>query len=162
MSALYLAAAVRDNGGGTVIGSELLPQKVNTARCNLAEARPRLVDQREGDARPTFRDLGVPNADALNKTSRFSRMLWPVTRSMSSAKHGAVHRPGSHLFLWRKDFLNTDLVNEMLATQVSQVSSLLLIGQVCTDAVDHYHDESAIIHIELVLAVPDEWTVKVG
>jgi len=82
---------------------------------------------------------------------------------------GAVHRPGSYLFLWRKDFLNTDLVNEVLATKVSQVSSLLLIGQVCTDAVDHYHDESAIIHIkpirtadELVLAVPDEWTVKVG
>ena len=66
MSALYLAAAVRDNGG-TVIGSELLPQKVNTARCNLAEARPMLVDLREGDARPTFRDLGVPNADALTK-----------------------------------------------------------------------------------------------
>ena len=88
---------------------------------------------------------------------------------MSSAKHGAVHRPGSHLLIWRKDFLNTDLVNEVLATQVSQVSSLLLIGQVCTDAVDHYHDESAIIHIEpirtadeLVFAVPDEWTVKVG
>ena len=66
---------------------------------------------------------------------------------MSSAKHGAVHRPGSHLLFWRKDFLNTDLVNEVLATQVSQVSSLLLIGQVCTDAVDHCHDESAIIHI---------------
>jgi hypothetical protein len=68
MSALYLAASVRDNGGGTAIGSELLPQKVNTARCNLAEARPRdLVDLREGDARPTFRDLGGPNGDALGK-----------------------------------------------------------------------------------------------
>ncbi len=88
---------------------------------------------------------------------------------MSSAKPVAVHRPGSYLFLWRKDFLNTDLVNEVLAMKVSQVSSLLLIGQVCTDAVDHYHEESAIIHIEpirtadeLVFAVPDEWTVKVG
>ena len=67
---------------------------------------------------------------------------------MSSAKPVAFHRPGSYLFLWRKDFLNTDLVNDVLATKVSQVSSLLLIGQVCTDAVDHYHDESAIIHIE--------------
>ena len=70
MSALYLAAAVRDNGGGTVIGSGLLPQKVNTARCNLAEARPRdLIDLREGDARQTLRDLGGPNGDALAKLS---------------------------------------------------------------------------------------------
>ena len=43
-----------------------------------------------------------------------------VTRSISSAKPGAVC-PGS--FLWRKDFLNTDSVNEVLATQVNQVSS---------------------------------------
>jgi hypothetical protein len=43
---------------------------------------------------------------------------------MSSAKPGAVHRPGSYLFLWRKDFLNTDFVNEVLATKVSQVRSL--------------------------------------
>ena len=68
MSALYLAAAVRDNGGGTVIGSGLLPQKVNTARCNLAEARPRdLIDLREDDAGQTLRDLGGPNGDALAK-----------------------------------------------------------------------------------------------
>ena len=29
-------------------------------------------------------------------------------------------------------------------------ASLLLVGQVCTDAVDHHHDQSAIIHIEPV------------
>jgi hypothetical protein len=54
----------------------------------------------------------------------------------------------SYLSLRRKDFLNTDLVNEVLTTQVNQMSSLLLVGQVCTDAVDHHHDESPIIHIE--------------
>ena len=88
---------------------------------------------------------------------------------MSSAKPVAVHRPGSYLFLGRKDFSNTDLVNQVLATQVNQMSSLLFVRQVRTDAVDHYHDESAIIHIEpirtadeLVFAVPDEWTVKIG
>src|ERR1700723_2059550 len=35
MSTLYFAAAIRDNGGGTVIGSELVPAKVATARRNL-------------------------------------------------------------------------------------------------------------------------------
>jgi hypothetical protein len=75
----------------------------------------------------------------------------------------------SFLFLGRKDFLNTDLVNEVLAMQVNQMSSLLVVRQVRTNTVDHYHDESAIIHIvpirtanELVFAVPDERTVKIG
>ncbi len=36
MSTLFFAAAMRDNGGDTVIGSELVPAKVATARRNLA------------------------------------------------------------------------------------------------------------------------------
>ncbi len=60
-STLYFAAAVRDNGGGIVIGSELVPQKVQAARRNLADAG--LADYaqiRQGDARETLRDLGGP------------------------------------------------------------------------------------------------------
>ncbi len=61
MSTLYFAAAMRDNGGGQVIGSELVPEKVATARRNLAAAGlADLVDIREGDARETLRDLGGP------------------------------------------------------------------------------------------------------
>jgi predicted O-methyltransferase YrrM/DNA-binding PadR family transcriptional regulator len=61
LSTLYLAAAVRDNGGGLVIGSEIVPEKVETARRNLAEAGlADFVDVREGDARETLRDLGGP------------------------------------------------------------------------------------------------------
>jgi hypothetical protein len=74
-----------------------------------------------------------------------------------------------YLFLWRKDFLNADLINEVLTTQVNQMGSLLVVRQVRADAIDHYHDESAIIHIEpiraadeLILAVPNEWTVQIG
>jgi predicted O-methyltransferase YrrM len=61
MSTLYFAAAVRDNGGGKVIGAELIPAKVATAKRNLADAG--LADYaeiREGDARETLRDLGGP------------------------------------------------------------------------------------------------------
>src|SRR3954469_3279259 len=61
MSTLYFAAAIRDNGGGTVIGSEIVPAKAETAKRNLAEAG--LADYaeiREGDARETLRDLGGP------------------------------------------------------------------------------------------------------
>lgn len=60
-SAIYLAAAVRDNGGGLVIGSELVPEKVKTARRNLEDAGlGDVVEIREGDARETLRDVGEP------------------------------------------------------------------------------------------------------
>jgi predicted O-methyltransferase YrrM len=59
MSAIYFAAAMRDNGGGTVIGSELVPEKVTTARRNLADAGlADYADIREGDARQTLSSVG--------------------------------------------------------------------------------------------------------
>ncbi len=59
MSTLYFAAAMRDNGGGLVIGAEIVPAKVKTARRNLAEAGlDAYAEVREGDARSTLRDLG--------------------------------------------------------------------------------------------------------
>ena len=58
-STLYLAAAVRDNGGGKVIGAEIVPAKIATARRNLEEAGlASLVEIRAGDARKTLKDLG--------------------------------------------------------------------------------------------------------
>jgi predicted O-methyltransferase YrrM len=61
VSTIYLAAAVRDNGGGEVIGSELLPSKARVAEANLAAAG--LADHAEvriGDALETLRDLPEP------------------------------------------------------------------------------------------------------
>jgi len=62
ISTLYLAAAVRDNGGGEVIGTELEPTKRERAIAHLAEAGlADLVDVRLGDARETLaRDLSGP------------------------------------------------------------------------------------------------------
>jgi predicted O-methyltransferase YrrM len=66
MSAIYFAAAMRDNGGGTVIGSELVPEKVATAGRNLVDAGlADYADIREGDARQMLRDLGGPVDFAL-------------------------------------------------------------------------------------------------
>ncbi len=66
VSTLYFAAALRDNGGGTVIGSEIVPEKAATALRNLADAGlADLVDLRVGDARETLRDLGGPVDFAL-------------------------------------------------------------------------------------------------
>ena len=58
ISTIYLAAAVRDNGGGTVIGTEIVPEKVIQARQNIAEAGlENYVDIREGDAKETLQNL---------------------------------------------------------------------------------------------------------
>jgi predicted O-methyltransferase YrrM len=65
-STLYFAAALRDNGGGTVIGSELVPAKVLAARTNLQDAGlSAFAEIRPGDARETLRDLGGPVDFAL-------------------------------------------------------------------------------------------------
>ena len=59
ISTIYLAAALRDNGGGTLIGSELEPTKVARARANLdAAGLADLVEIREGDALETLKDIG--------------------------------------------------------------------------------------------------------
>ncbi len=59
ISTIYLAAAVRDNGGGLVIGSELAPSKVARARANLERVGlSDLVEIREGDAQETLQDPG--------------------------------------------------------------------------------------------------------
>jgi predicted O-methyltransferase YrrM len=59
ISTLHLAAALKDNGGGRLIGSEFEPSKVVKARENIAAAGlSALVEIREGDALETLaRDL---------------------------------------------------------------------------------------------------------
>jgi predicted O-methyltransferase YrrM/DNA-binding PadR family transcriptional regulator len=66
VSALYLACALRDTGGGIVIGSEIVPKKIEAARRNLeAAGLDSWVELRTGDARETLRDLGAPVDFAL-------------------------------------------------------------------------------------------------
>lgn len=61
MSSIYFAAAMRDNGGGQVVGAELVPAKAATAYRNLAAAGlDAYVDIRIGDARETLKEVGGP------------------------------------------------------------------------------------------------------
>ena len=61
VSTLYLAAAVRDNGGGVVIGTEHEPAKAAAARANFAAAGlADFIDLREGDLRESLKDVGGP------------------------------------------------------------------------------------------------------
>lgn len=60
ISAIYLAAAMRDNGGHFV-GSDIDPNKVAGARRHLEEAGLSVFSEvREGDILETFRDLAAP------------------------------------------------------------------------------------------------------
>ena len=61
VSTLYLAAAVRDNGGGTVIATENEPAKLGAARTNFeAAGLADLIELRAGDLRETLAALSGP------------------------------------------------------------------------------------------------------
>ena len=61
ISTTYLAAALRDNGGGKLITTEMEPTKAERAKKHLAEAGlAELVDFRVGDALELLSDLKGP------------------------------------------------------------------------------------------------------
>jgi len=79
ISTLYLAAAVRDNGAGRVVTTELSSTKVAAARANLAEAGVAdLVDVRPGDALQTL--ATVDGAIGLVLLDGWKDLYLPVLR----------------------------------------------------------------------------------
>jgi predicted O-methyltransferase YrrM len=117
ISTLYLAAAMRDNGGGRVIGSELAPHKRERALAHLAEGGlAEFAEVRLGDARETltrdlagpidllfldgWKELYIPILELLTPQLRpgavvvadnvrtFRKTLAPFVERVSSAKHG--------------------------------------------------------------------------
>jgi predicted O-methyltransferase YrrM len=66
VSTLYLAAAVRDNGGGQVIATEWEPEKAAVAREHFTEAGlSAFIDLREGDLRETLTHSMPSSIDVL-------------------------------------------------------------------------------------------------
>jgi predicted O-methyltransferase YrrM len=90
VSTLYLAAAMRDQGGGVVIGTEIELQKARQARENFAQAGVAdLVDLREGDALETLEDCGGP-VDLL-LVDGFPEFAKPVIELMApQLRSGAI------------------------------------------------------------------------
>jgi predicted O-methyltransferase YrrM len=61
ISTLYLSAAIKDNGGGIVIGTEIEPSKHAKANAHLREAGlAQFADVRLGDAMQTLADVDAP------------------------------------------------------------------------------------------------------
>jgi predicted O-methyltransferase YrrM len=82
VSTIYLALAVKHNGGGVVIGSEVVASKAEQARKNLCEAGVEaLVDLRVGDALDTLKDPGGPVDFLMN--DGFPRFTLPVLQMLA-------------------------------------------------------------------------------
>jgi predicted O-methyltransferase YrrM len=107
VSTTYLAAAVRDNGGGVVIGSELEPGKVAAARRNLDEAGlADLVEIREGNAVETLRDPGGP-VDLVFIDS-YMPLCLPILQMLTPSlrRGGVVLAANVNTFRWAmKDYI---------------------------------------------------------
>jgi len=90
LSTIYLALAVRDNGGGEVIGTELVPAKAEKARDHLREAGvEQYVDIRVGDVRETLSTLDGEVDMHLN--DGFPHLALPVLQRVAPLmRSGAV------------------------------------------------------------------------
>jgi predicted O-methyltransferase YrrM len=90
VSTLYLAAAVHDQGGGLVIGTEIEPEKARHARSHFAEAGVAdVIDLREGDALVTLKDCGGPVDFLL--VDGFPKLARPVIEMMApQLRKGAI------------------------------------------------------------------------
>lgn len=92
LSTLYLAAALRDNGGGRLVTSEFEPSKVARARENLtAGGVCDLVEIREGDALQTL-SVDLPETIDLLLLDGAKALYADVLRLLESRL-----RPGAYL-----------------------------------------------------------------
>lgn len=91
VSTIYLAAALRDMGGGRVIGTDLEPGKVERARANVAAAGlAEFVEFRVGDARKTLEGGVGSNIDMVMLDGAFTLYL-PVLKVLEPhLKPGAL------------------------------------------------------------------------
>jgi predicted O-methyltransferase YrrM len=91
ISTIHLACALRDSGGGRLIGTELEPGKAQRAPANLADAGlAHLVEIRVGDALETLKDDMEREVDLLLLDGAVSLYL-PVLRLVEPhLKDGAL------------------------------------------------------------------------
>jgi predicted O-methyltransferase YrrM len=90
ISTIYLACAVRDNGGGRVIGTERVAAKAERARAHLEEAGlSEWVEIREGEAPASLAELPEPVDFLLN--DGFPAYALPVLQAVApKMRTGAV------------------------------------------------------------------------
>ena len=90
VSTLYLAAAIRDNGGGSVIATEHEPDKARIARRNFAAAGlTEYIDLREGDLANTLETIDGP-VDFVLMDIWTEAVMPAMTRIAPHLRQGAI------------------------------------------------------------------------
>jgi predicted O-methyltransferase YrrM len=91
VSAIYMAAALRDMGGGRLIGTDLEPSKAERARANIAASGlADVVEIRVGDARDTLKAGVGGDIDMVMLDGAFTLYL-PVLKLLEPyLKPGAI------------------------------------------------------------------------
>jgi predicted O-methyltransferase YrrM len=102
ISTLYLASAVRDNGGGLVVGTEIESSKHERARAHLAEAGlADVCDVRLGDALETLREL--PEPIDLLLLDGWKDLYLPVLHLVTPRLRPGAVVLADNIFTFRKD-----------------------------------------------------------
>ncbi len=126
VSTVYLASAVRDNGAGIVIGSEIEPSKCAQASRNLDEAGlSKFSEVRLGDALETLRE--VPQPVDLVLLDGWKDLYLPVIELLQPClKPGAVVI-ADNIFTFRKSF--RPYVEYMQSGENGFISTTLPLGE---------------------------------
>jgi predicted O-methyltransferase YrrM len=91
ISAIYMAAALRDMGGGVLIGTELEASKAKRAQANVAAAGlADLVEFRVGDARETLKPGVGGDIDMVMLDGAFTLYLSVLALLEPQLKPGAI------------------------------------------------------------------------
>jgi predicted O-methyltransferase YrrM len=101
ISTIYLAAAVRDNGGGIVVGTELVPSKRERAVAHLREAGlAEVAEVRLGDALETLKE--VPEPLDLVFLDGWKDLYLPVLELLEPKLRPGAVVLGDNIFTFRK------------------------------------------------------------
>lgn len=102
ISTIYLAAAVKDNGGGRVIGTEIEASKHARALAHIEEAGlGELVDVRLGDALETLREL--PDAVDLVLIDGWKELYLPVLKLLEPSLRPRAVVLADNIFTFKRD-----------------------------------------------------------
>ena len=106
ISTIHLACALRDNGGGRLISTELEPTKAQRARENLEDAGlADLVDIRVGDALDTLKEGIDGDVDLVLLDGAFILYL-PVLKLLEPHLRGGAFVIGDNALAQSSGYLN--------------------------------------------------------
>ncbi len=126
ISTTYLAAAIRDNGGERVIGSEIEPSKHAVATANLKEAGlEAFSDVRLGDALETLRE--VPEPVDLVFLDGWKELYLPVLALLTPRLRSGSVVVADNIFTFRKSL--RPYVEHMQGGRAGFVSTTLALGE---------------------------------